>query len=215
MASAVASLHADMIALQEVDHRVFRSWWADQAGRSARRAGMTARFVPTRRLGPGGLYGHALLVRGRTLDDFVLDLPGPGEARVALFSRVVIGETEMSVASTHLQNRRKGRPHTAPKQLEAILRELRCRPKPWCVLGDLNLRPDLAVPLLGEAGLAPVESAPTYPAHAPQLRIDWIALSGLSVAGSQVIDTGVSDHRALAIDVADPSALAPACRSES
>ena len=94
-------------------------------------------------------------------------------------------------------------------------RELRCRPKPWCVLGDLNLRPDLAVPLLGEAGLAPVESAPTYPAHAPQLRIDWIALSGLSVAGSQVIDTGVSDHRALAIDVADPSALAPACRSES
>ena len=214
-ATAVASLRCDIVALQEVDRRVFRSWWADQAGRSGRRSGMTDRFVSTRWFGPGGCYGHALLVRGRTVDESVLELPGPGEARSALFSLVVLGDTELSVVSTHLQNRRRGVPHTAPEQLEAVLAELQRWPRPWCLLGDLNLRPDVVVPMLAGSGLVAVEAAPTYPAHAPRLRIDWIALSGLSVGGATVVDTRVSDHRALVVDTADPSVLDAACRPES
>ena len=149
------------------------------------------------------------------MDESVLELPGPGEARSALFSLVVLGDTELSVVSTHLQNRRRGVPHTAPEQLEAVLAELQRWPRPWCLLGDLNLRPDVVVPMLAGSGLVAVEAAPTYPAHAPRLRIDWIALSGLSVGGATVVDTRVSDHRALVVDTADPSVLDAACRPES
>ncbi len=200
MVEAVASLDADLVALQEVDRRVFRSWFADQAGAAARRTGMTARFVATRWFGPGGRYGHALLVRGRTFEQRVLDLPGPGEPRAALLSRVAVGDIELSVASTHLQNRRRGRFHTAPDQLRAVLDELGRWPQPWCLLGDLNLRPDGAVPPLVAAGLEPVESPATYPADQPRLCLDWIALAGLTPTDARVVDTGVSDHRALVVE---------------
>ena len=59
MARSVASLGADVVALQEVDRRVVRSWFADQAGLAARRSGTVAHFAAARPFGPGGRYGNA------------------------------------------------------------------------------------------------------------------------------------------------------------
>lgn len=195
MARSVASLGADVVALQEVDRRVVRSWFADQAGLAARRSGTVAHFAAARPFGPGGRYGNALLVRGRTLRTSTLRLPGSGEPRVALFARVVVADAELTVVSTHLQNRTGGRPSEAPAQLAALLDELTDWPRPWCVMGDLNLRADTVLPILEEAGLTAVRSGPTFPATAPRVRIDWIATQGLGDGEAVVPDLRTSDHR--------------------
>ena len=145
--------------------------------------------------GPGGRYGNALLVRGRTLRTSTLRLPGSGEPRVALFARVVVADAELTVVSTHLQNRTGGRPSEAPAQLAALLDELTDWPRPWCVMGDLNLRADTVLPILEEAGLTAVRSGPTFPATAPRVRIDWIATQGLGDGEAVVPDLRTSDHR--------------------
>ena len=110
MARSVAGLRADVVALQEVDRRVVRSYFVDQAGLAARavRHGRPLRGRPPVR--PGGRYGNALLVRGRTLRTATWQLPGSGEPRVALFAEVVIGDSALTVGATHLQNRVRGGP---------------------------------------------------------------------------------------------------------
>jgi endonuclease/exonuclease/phosphatase family metal-dependent hydrolase len=156
---------------------------------------MVARFAAARPFGPGGSYGNALLVRGRILRTLTVRLPGEGEPRVALFAEVVIADSTLTVCSTHLQNRVSGGPSHAPAQLEALLDELSAWPEPWCVMGDLNLRGDTVLPILGGAGLTAVPSGPTFPAEAPRIGIDWIATRGLGAGTAEVPDLRTSDHR--------------------
>lgn len=201
MAAAVASLHADVVALQEVDRRTVRTWFLDQAALAARRSGTVALFGAARGFGPGGQYGNALLVRGRVLDHAVHALGGPGEPRAALIARVVVRSTELTVVSTHLQNRRGDGPSTAPDQLEELVGVLSGWPEPWALMGDLNLRAGTVEPILGRAGLMPLHSSPTYPSDAPRIRIDWIATRGLGEATTWVPELRSSDHRPVVADV--------------
>ena len=225
MAAAVASLHADVVALQEVDRRTVRTWFVDQAALAGRRSGTVALFGAARGFGPGGRYGNALLVRGRVLDQVVHPLGGPGEPRVALIARVVVRATELTVVSTHLQNRRGDAPSAAPAQLEELVDVLSTWPTPWALMGDLNLRADTVAPILERAGLRPLHSAPTYPSDAPRIRIDWIATRGLGEATTWVPALRSSDHRPVVADLVGPfrkaqDLLAPAdaraqCRLET
>jgi endonuclease/exonuclease/phosphatase family metal-dependent hydrolase len=47
------------------------------------------------------------------------------------------------------------------------------------------------------AGLVRVDAPPTFPAHLPRRRIDWIAVDGLAVEGVEVPALDASDHRPL------------------
>lgn len=200
-AAAVASLGADVVALQEVDRHVFRSWWRDQPRHLAAAIGATWQFAPARSLGPFGRYGNALLVRGEVQRSHVLELPSQGEPRVALVQRVRVGDVRATVVSTHLQNRRAGRPVEAPDQLEHLLGALRGWSGPAVLMGDLNLRADAVEPRLAAEGWTPVASGPTFPAERPTVRIDWIAVRGFDVAGVQVPDVRASDHRPIVADL--------------
>ncbi|MHB1137957.1 MAG: endonuclease/exonuclease/phosphatase family protein [Microthrixaceae bacterium] len=202
--AAVASLRADVVALQEVDRHVFRSWWRDQPRHLARAIGGSAHFAAARSLGPFGRYGNALLVRGEVQRERVLELPSKGEQRVALLLRARLGDERVTVVSTHLQNRRKGRPAEAPDQLDHLLRELQGWPTPWVLMGDLNLRADTVVPRLVDAGLTPVDTAATFPSDGPSIRIDWIAVRDLAVVSAQVPDLRASDHRPIVADLIVP-----------
>ena len=203
-AAAVASLGADVVALQEVDRHVFRSWWRDQPRHLAAAMGGRPHFAAARAIGPFGRYGNALLVRGEVQRERVLELPSVGEPRVALLLRVRVGGERGTVVSTHLQNRREGRPVEAPQQLEHLLAELRGWPEPWVLMGDLNLRADTVVPLLTAAGLTPVETGPTFPSDRPKVRIDWVAVRGWAARSVQVPDLRASDHRPIVVDLVAP-----------
>ena len=183
LAHACASIDADILGLQEVDVGVGRSHRADLAGEVAEAAGLHASFAIAMQTDDGGEYGNALLTRQPHSHVEVVRLPAePGrEPRVALLARVA----GISVAVTHLSvgadlHRR---------QLAAVIARL--GPAPRLVMGDFN-HEDPALP-----GLTRAESLPTWPAHAPRLRLDHIATDGLRVEAVDVVELPVSDHRAL------------------
>jgi endonuclease/exonuclease/phosphatase family metal-dependent hydrolase len=106
---------------------------------------------------------------------------------------------------THLQHRParlRHLPHDADDQLRAVLELLRARPRPRLLLGDLNLQPPTAGPILRAAGFTIAEHGPTYPADAPRLRLDYVAVDGLQVQRADVAPAGaISDHRAVVADL--------------
>lgn len=217
--AAVASFGADVVALQEVDRRVVRSGFADQAARIADASGLSANFAAARRLGVIGQYGNALLVRGPVECLETLRLRSTGEQRVAIFASVRLDGHAVTAVSTHLQNSPRGRPSEAPGQLDQVLDELARWPRPWVLMGDLNLRPDVVLPRLEAAGLQAVEAPPTFPSDAPRIRIDWIAVAGLTVRSVEVPDLRASDHRPilteLDVDAPDAERLAQAPTTQS
>jgi endonuclease/exonuclease/phosphatase family metal-dependent hydrolase len=215
MARSVAALDADVLALQEVDRGVLRSWWADQAALCAAANGARHVFGAARVIGPGGRYGNALVVRGEVLRSRNLRLHTLGEPRSAVFARVRlrggddggggggdrVGGIEMTAVSTHLQNRRKGRPDEAEANLAEVLAELARWPEPWALMGDFNLGAERVVPLLERAGLDAQAPGPTHPRDEPRKQIDWIATRGLATDEPRVSPIEVADHRALTVEV--------------
>ncbi|CAM3413024.1 endonuclease/exonuclease/phosphatase family protein [Isoptericola cucumis] len=228
---ALAGLDADVVALQEVDHRQQRSGGTDQTRVLAGALGMSRyRFLPAvqgpldppwrRRRAPErpakhapGLpgYGIALLSRLPVRAWHPMRLPGlnvPGlpplgvdEPRAALAAVVTTPDGPLTVVTTHLSQKDPWK----RVQLRRLRRRLRHAPRPLVLLGDLNTRGDLPARRTGWRELVHV---PTYPAARPWLRIDHVLVDGDLRAGgpASARDLGVSDHRAVVVDVVLTSA---------
>jgi endonuclease/exonuclease/phosphatase family metal-dependent hydrolase len=204
LVDACRALRADVLALQEVDRGVPRSNNEDQTALVADACGLTGLYAPARRL-HGGEYGNALLIRGSFADVEHIRLPVlPGnEDRAAVVARVEVDGVQLSVAATHLQNRHGGPPPTATeaaeqlRQLGVVLDALARRPRPRVLLGDLNMPPEVVLPVLNAARYEVADSEPTVVVGAPRFRIDYVVVDGLEVGAGEVFDTDVSDHRAL------------------
>lgn len=229
LGAALAALDADVVALQEVDHGQARSDGEAQAYRLAAALGMPEhRFVPAirgsldpawrRRRAPrtaggddGRLpappgYGVALLSRHPVRAWRAMRLPGlnlPGlppvgvdEPRVAVAAAVATPDGPLTVAATHLS---KSEPWKGA-QLRRLRRRLRHAPRPLVLLGDLNTRGGLPARRTGWRELVHV---PTYPRTRPWIRIDHVLADGpVTAAGAaRAVDLGVSDHRAVVVDV--------------
>ena len=194
LAATVERLDADVLATQEVDRRVIRSWFADQPeliGRAA--ASVAADYTPARRLAVIGDDGVALCLRGPATFR-ALRLPHRwGQPRVALVADAEIRSTHLTIVTTHLQNHAD----EARYQLDWLLEELEPLPRPCVLLGDLNLRVEDVAEPLRSAGFELAGGGPTEPAHDPRQRIDHIAVSGLAIEAVTVGDAPVSDHRPL------------------
>ncbi|HKY13506.1 MAG TPA: endonuclease/exonuclease/phosphatase family protein [Microthrixaceae bacterium] len=201
--STLRSLDADLIAVQEVDRGVSRSGGLDQAAILADHLGMRLAFAPAIETG-GGTYGHALLTRREPTQVTVAELPGrPGdERRVALHATVVAPSGEpVSVTALHLQPRRRHdrRAAVAVAQLRAALEHAGTRHHRRLLLGDLNLDPPAAAPVLRAAGLQLAATPPTHPRKRPRRGLDMVAVAGLTPVGVEVPAIGHSDHRPVAV----------------
>jgi endonuclease/exonuclease/phosphatase family metal-dependent hydrolase len=196
--AGVALCDADIVGLQEVDHRVGRSWRLDQTALAAGAAGATDRlFAPARPFGPGGLYGNALLVRGTIISSTTVELPPGGrpERRIAIVAEVEVATGRVRAVVTHLQNHRDAA-LTQLRFLAARLVEAHAaRPLPTVVLGDLNLEPDAVAPVLGAAGLDLAGGPPLSGTEQPLRRIDHIAVRGFAIGSVRAPRPPVSDHR--------------------
>lgn len=200
LAAFCATFEADLLALQELDARSPRAWFADQPAAVAAATGLTAVFGPASRVGLVGRFGNALLVRGAVDGVEVLRLEaGPDGPRSAILARVAgAGGPACSVAVTHLSTA----PDRSGRQLATVLAALDRRPGPHLLAGDLNRRPD-QLDGLRAAGFEVAGGDPTWPAAAPRYRIDHVAVRGLTLTGALVLSAGpVSDHRPLRVEVA-------------
>ena len=228
-ADAVRRLDADVLALQEVDRAQERSHGADLTAVAADAMGAEHhRFVATLHGEPGlwvagtgeeqpdaAAYGIALLSRRPVRAWHVLTLPTlrrrapvrfPGsrwpalvrdEPRTALAAVVDDERGPFTVVGTHLTFI----PGWNVRQLRHLVRVTRTLPGPKVVMGDLNLAGEQPSRL---SGLRALVQAPTFPVAEPVRQLDHVlAGPGLHATGpGESLDLGLSDHRALVVDVA-------------
>lgn len=188
-----------MLAMQEVDVGLRRSGRMDEAVLAADATGLDAAFGPARRVGWRGRYGNVLLARNGLRDVQRVRMPRPraGERRAAIVARTSIDGVSVAVAATHLAVEAE----EARYQLTVVLDALCRRPSPHVLLGDLNLGPDVVEPLVSAAGLTLAPGPPTFAATGPRLRIDHVAVAGLSIESVQAPESDVSDHRPLVVEL--------------
>lgn len=154
---------------------------------------------------------------------------GGDEPRVALAAQVDAPTGPVTVVCTHLSvyrfpavswagglarraaGYRRGTPgeRHAERQLDHLRQNLTEVPRPLVLLGDLNLR---APAPADRTGWRPLATAHTFPRHDPRFQIDHALLDDpagrLHPVSGHAVDTGVSDHRALVVDLA-PTEDAP------
>ena len=229
-AEAVASLDADVLALQEVDQRQSRSGRADLATVAADAMGAVDHRFAASLLGrPDGewvaadgterphdtAYGIALLSRYPVVDWKVLRLPrlpvrSPWPVRGRLRPRLVREEPRVAVAAvldgprgpcTVACTHLSFLPWSNGRQLRALTRALTRLPGPQLLAGDLNMGRERAVRITGMLSLA---EAATYPVDHPSRQVDHVLGAGpgwrVRSAGTHALP--VSDHCALVVDVA-------------
>ncbi len=231
-ARAVASLNADILALQEVDRDQPRSGGHDLTALAAEAMGAAhhvfaptlwgtpgERWVPADdRPRAGAAYGCALLSRVPLNDVRVFRMPA---ARVALplwvpGRGVVVAREEPRVAIIARAEVAPGDVWTIAathlpfvpgwnrRQLRLVVEQLRTAPDPVVLLGDLNLRGGLPARLTGYQALI---SAPTFPSPRPRLQLDHILMRDAADAAARVTVAAtprqpVSDHRPLVVELA-------------
>ncbi len=225
-ADAVATLDADVLALQEVDRGQPRSGGADLTELAAQAGGYEhARFVPALSGLPGTwrpardvgspdepAYGVALLSRLPVRSWRTVHLPALRVSVPVWFSgrrRPQLARDEPRVAAVaHLET--AGGPLTVVSthlsflegwnvlQLRRLVRALADEPR-LLVTGDLNMPPHRA---RRASGLRPMAPGMTFPAHAPLRQLDHVlGRGGLEGADARVWDLPLSDHRALSLEV--------------
>ena len=229
LAAAVRALDPDILALQEVDRDQPRSHLADLTEVAAAAMGAVAhRFVAALSGTPGATwiaatgreqpgtasYGIALLSRYPADNWQVLRLPRlpgtfpmflPGPRRVALVREepraAVIGafrtpQGPVTVANTHLSFV----PGWNRLQLRRIRRNLVPFDDPVVLVGDLNMTPPAPARI---TGYRPLAAAATFPVEGPTRQLDHVLVRGARLDGgaAEAVATGLSDHRALVVDV--------------
>ena len=232
LVDAIRQLDPDVLALQEVDLDQPRSGMADLTAVAAEAMhAVSHRFVAAISGTPGATwmaatgseqpgtaaYGIALLSRYPADDWQVVRLPrvpvkfpmylrGPNrvqvvneEPRAAVLARLDTPVGPLTVANTHLSfvpgwNRR---------QFRLLVRDLRGFPRPYVLMGDLNMSP---VKVGRWSGLRPLGAAPTFPADEPEAQLDHILTDddGLRAERCCAPRLPISDHRALVVDISRP-----------
>ena len=187
VASALASLAPDVVILQEAP----RLWlWRSSRRRLARRAGL--------RVATGGrAAGNVILVRARPERAYARSFP----RRRGLHRRGTVGVVvlldgrQLAIVGTHLDLDPAARQDSA-----AAVRAL--APSLPLVLGaDVNEEPGGPAWRLLLDGLVDLGTAPTFPARAPQRRIDVLAAAPELSVALRVVPTAASDHQLLVADV--------------
>ncbi|MFD8256081.1 endonuclease/exonuclease/phosphatase family protein [Streptomyces werraensis] len=220
-AAALRDLRADVIGLQEVDvHWGGRSAFTDEARALAEKLGMRVFFAPIYDLDPAAegaerrQYGVAVLSRhpvlraeNHEITRLSTQTPDPVPAPAPGFAEIEIRVkgVRTHVYSTHLDYRAD--PSIRAAQVDDMLGILADDRGPSVLVGDFNAEPSAPelAPLWHTLRDAAPDAGPTYPAIAPQKRIDLITVSqGITVTGARTHAADASDHRPVVADLRLP-----------
>jgi endonuclease/exonuclease/phosphatase family metal-dependent hydrolase len=211
VAAVIDSNAADVVLLQEVDRRTRRANGADhfvELQRITRMHGVFGKALDFQ----GGEYGIAILSRW-PVDSVAavplkVDLPqdrsgSTYEPRIILHVSVTTPRGAVDVINTHLD---AGGPGLFRRQeLIAALAHMKQKTgqAPLVFGGDLNARPDtddiqaVSLVLTDTFAACGAGSGDSFPAHAPDRRIDYIFFQRARCVSARVLETQASDHRPL------------------
>jgi endonuclease/exonuclease/phosphatase family metal-dependent hydrolase len=211
---AIRTIDADVLGLQEVDRAQARSHGLDLTGVAAEAMGaVDAKFLPALTGTPGAgwrplrgvdepgtpAYGIALLSRLPVRSWVTVRLPALPLRRPRDEPRVAVGARldGVTVFTTHLSFL----PPWNRVQLHRLLLALRHVPGAQLLTGDLNVEGHLPRSL---RDWAPLVDGLTFPADAPRVQLDHVLARHCNptVTSAQVLQLPLSDHRAVAVDVA-------------
>ena len=210
IADLLRDVSPDICLLQEVDRRMPRSGFADQAALLARamRSPDDRYWAFYGRLNFGllGQYGNALLSREPIADVRQLALPASGGEPRGAVGAVV---RNVSVWSVHLGLRSEWRETQLAALADTVTAELNAG-KSVVVVGDFNavMNAPEVERFAERTGLVLVSpDLPTFPASAPAHRIDFLwASPNVSVTDAGVVaDASASDHALVWADVSFPT----------
>ena len=208
IARAIESQRPDVVALQEVSRGWLIDGSVDLVAWLSRRLAMPVVFAGT----ADPVWGNALLSRSGFLESGSAPLPVAGTRlpRGFIWARVDVGQDEpLLIIGTHLHHIAE-EPGPRLAQIPVLL-TFWGNSSRTVLMGDLNSEPDWPeMDLIREAGLidawelAGEGPGLTWPSDDPFQRIDWIWLSpDLQVLHVEVLDSTVSDHRAVLAEVSD------------
>lgn len=201
IARVIEQAEPDVVGLQEVHRGGWIARHQDQAETLAKLTGMELRFG--RSFGRDGEdFGNAVLTRGEIRASEVVPLPGPGEPRTVLHTRIAFPGAaapppEVDFFVTHLAaGLRSSRP-ARTVQAEGLLERLRQSSGPFVLVGDFNAppqAPELKTLMAAEIfRLCGEEAVCTH--RILRQRIDWVlADPGWTTHASRVVQAGPSDH---------------------
>ena len=146
IAGVIRSASPDIVALQEVDRRMSRTGYMDQAGELAHLTGMQVAFGRAMRFKEQGQYGNAILSRWPITRAETRPLPGKLEPRSVLIANMTIStDKDNPVAilflATHLALDEASR----LRSVTEIASIVDTWPGPALLAGDLNAKPTSAV----------------------------------------------------------------------
>ena len=215
----IDSLRADFVLLQEVDRRTARSGGVDQPAMLARETGMHVVFGSAMEY-DGGEFGVAVLSRWPIIDSRVhpLDIAIPQELAERPYEpRTLVHITAQApggpvhVLTTHVDH--NGDPVFRQLQLMQLLAYVATEiPRGARVIlgGDLNAQPAaaeiraLAIAFEDVWERCGVGPGYTFRSDNPDRRIDYVLLAGVRCTAARVLDSLLSDHRPLVVDVNVP-----------
>jgi endonuclease/exonuclease/phosphatase family metal-dependent hydrolase len=202
LAKVITDSGADLVALQEVDHKATRTGGVDQ----------TAEFAMDFQ---GGGYGQTLLSRWPLEDFTVHTLPNPAQREPRIAVSAIVrppGRPALRFVGTHLDANREDdlRWLQGQQLVELLSRDA----LPIVLVGDFNAVPESrTMKLLFEhfTDASAAAPAPTIPAGKPTRRIDFVLLRPATawrvVATSVLPEAVASDHRALLVTLAPATRL--------
>jgi endonuclease/exonuclease/phosphatase family metal-dependent hydrolase len=196
IARTIAEAGADVVGLQEVHRGTKQSRLEDQAAALGRLTGLAVEFGKSFALGTGE-FGNAVLTRGALLASEVHPLPGPGEPRTLLHTRIELAGEEMDFFVTHLAAWSRWGRAARSLQIQGLVERLRQQRRPFVLAGDLNAPPDAPeVATLMAAELFRMCGDDIAVTHRyMRQRIDYIFASpGWTTDSYRVIRSGPSDH---------------------
>ena len=209
IAEVIRRVEADVVALQEVDYRTARTGGVDQAAELGRLTGMQAVFGRAIDV-HGGQYGNAILSRWPIVDNANHPLPYTEEleARAALAATIDGQQAgRFILISTQMQHdSADDRLAQARKLNQLFAEDGRADRLPMILAADVSAVP--GTPPVEEflshwTDTTPDSPEPTFPAHQPQRKIDYVFYRPADqwrVVEATVVDEPLaSDHRPLLV----------------
>jgi len=196
----IRDIDPDIIALNEVDHRMPRSNMQKQDKIIAEQLGYS--FVYGYNINLGSKYGNVLLSR-YPINNFTnhsLPRGNFSEPRGLIEAELDVEGNNIKVFVTHLSIKSKER----PEQVSFIEKKIKESKRPTILMGDFNTLPysEEMKKLLNILKDTAVEEYCTYPSNQPVARIDYILVSEeFKIKSNERIEALSSDHLPVVAEV--------------